>query len=461
MNREEVKSELETLIQQRRFSTARGHLMNYEPSELSGLMDVLDSANSIIVFRLIPAETAALMFKYLSRDNREMLIESLAADEDRLSTLLNDLSPDDRTAFFAELPEEQLQSFLDILEPKARKNAIQLLSYPEESIGRLTTTDYIALRSDWTVEQALRHVRRFGNNSETIDVIYIVDQDWRLLDDLRLREVLLADPDTRIEELMDYRFVSLTATDDQETAVRVFKEYDRAALPVVDPGGLLVGILTFDDALDVAEVEATEDMQKLGGLEALESPYMETSLFTLIKKRAGWLAILFVGEMLTASAMGYFEEELAQAVVLGLFLPLIISSGGNSGSQAASLIIRALAVGEVSLKDWWRVTHRELFSGLALGTLLGVMGFCRVIVWALVFNLYGEHWLQLGLTVGVTLVGVVTWGTLAGSMLPFIIKRFGADPAVSSAPFVATLVDVTGLIIYFSVAALILSGTLL
>lgn len=461
MNREEVKQELQTLIQQRRFSTIRSHLMNYEPSELSALMDVLDSANSIIVFRLIPAETAALMFKYLSRDNREMLIESLAADEDRLSTLLNDLSPDDRTAFFAELPEEQLQDFLDILEPKARKNAIQLLSYPEESIGRLTTTDYIALRADWTVEQALRHVRRFGNNSETIDVIYIVDQDWRLLDDLRLREILLADPDTRIEELMDYRFVSLTATDDQETAVRVFKEYDRAALPVVDPGGLLVGILTFDDALGVAEVEATEDMQKLGGLEALESPYMETSLLTLIKKRAGWLAILFLGEMLTASAMGYFEEELAQAVVLGLFLPLIISSGGNSGSQAASLIIRALAVGEVSLKDWWRVTHRELFSGLALGTLLGAMGFARVILWAVVFNLYGEHWLQLGFTVGITLIGVVTWGTLAGSMLPFIIKRFGADPAVSSAPFVATLVDVTGLIIYFSVAALILSGTLL
>lgn len=458
---EQLQPEIESLIKQRHFREIRRRLENFEPSEIGSLLERLTPANEIIVFRLLPRQKAATIFEYLPHDNQLALVESLASDGDRLASLLNDLSPDDRTTFFAELPDAVVQRLLAILDPKERKNAVQLLGYPADSVGRLATTDYIALRTDWTAEQALRHIRRFGKDSETINVIYIVDHNWKLLDDLRLREVLLAEPETSIAALMDNRFVALAALDDQETAVGVFREYGRAALPVVDSGGVLVGIVTVDDVLDVAAEEATEDIHKLGGLEALGSPYLDTPLRTLIKKRAGWLSILFIGEMFTATAMGYFESEIAKAVVLALFVPLVISSGGNSGGQAASIMIRALAMGEVRLRDWWRVMHRELLSGLALGAILGVFGFLRVTVWAMAFGIYGEHWVLLATTLALALVGVVMWGTLAGSMLPFIMQRLGADPATSSAPFVATLVDVTGLVIYFTIASIVLAGTLL
>lgn len=458
---QQLKLDLEELIQQRDYNQLGAALENYEPAEVGSLLEIFDRESKLIVFKALPSHTAASVFKYLLHNSQRAIVESLSDDRDRLALLLNDLSPDDRTAFFTELPDDTLKDYLSILDPKERKNAIHLLTYPESSIGRLVTTDYLALRPDWSVGQALRHIRRFGKDSETINVIYIVDRSWNLLDDLRLREILLAEPNASISSLMDNHFVALSATDDQEKAVGIFREYDRAALPVIDNDGVLVGIVTSDDILDVAEEEATEDMQMLGGLEALDSPYMNTPLSVLMKKRSRWLVVLFIGEMFTATAMGFFEAELAQAVVLGLFLPLIISSGGNSGSQAASLIIRALAVGEVKLRDWWRVMHREILSGVFLGGILGVLGFLRVVVWANIFGLYGEHWLPLGMTIALTLVGVVTWGTLAGSMLPFALKRLGADPAVSSAPFVATLVDVTGLIIYFSIASIILSGTLL
>jgi magnesium transporter len=282
-----------------------------------------------------------------------------------------------------------------------------------------------------------------------------------LIDDLRIRRFLLAPLDEAVHELMDRRFVALTATDDQETAVAVFRREDRTALPVTDTTGILIGIVTIDDVLDVAEIEATEDIQKIGGMQALDEPYMQVALGRMVRKRAGWLVILFLGEMLTATAMGYFEEEIKRAVVLALFVPLIISSGGNSGSQAATLVIRALALGEVGVRDWWRVIRRELLSGLALGSILGTIGFLRIALWATFTNLYGPHWFLVALTVGVALVGIVLWGTLTGSMLPLILRRLGFDPAASSAPFVATLVDVTGLLIYFSVAAVILHGTLL
>lgn len=458
---EQLQPEIENFIRRRRFRDIRRKLENFEPSEIAALLEMLTPADEIIVFRLLPRHKAATIFEYLPHDNQLALVESLAPDSDRLALLLNDLSPDDRTTFFAKLPDVVVHRFLAILDPKERKNAIRLLGYPTDSVGRLATTDYIALRPDWTAEQALRHIRRFGKDSETINVIYIVDDDWKLLDDLRLREVLLAEPETTIAALMDNRFVALAATDDQETAVGVFREYGRAALPVADPEGVLVGIVTVDDVLEVASDEATEDIHKLGGLEALDSPYLDTPLLTLIRKRAGWLAVLFVGEMFTATAMGYFESEIARAVVLALFVPLVISSGGNSGSQAASIMIRALAVGEVGLRDWWRVMRRELLSGLALGAILGVLGFLRVSLWASAFGIYGEHWLLLATTLSLALVGVVMWGTLAGSMLPFIMQRLGADPATSSAPFVATLVDVTGLVIYFSIASIVLAGTLL
>lgn len=456
-----LRPDIEALLAERDIRALRDALAEWEPSEIAALIDDLPDRDDAIVFRVLPRDQSAAVFEYLSGDKQHMLVQALATERDRLSDLLNSLSPDDRTAFFEELPGEVTQRLLHLLNPKEYDAAVKLLGYPEESIGRLMTTDYVAIRPDWSVGQALKHVRRFGKDSETINVVYVVERGFKLVDDLRIRELILADPDLTVRMLMDDRFVALQANNDQEDAVRIFREYDRVALPVTDTHGILVGIVTIDDVLGVAEQEATEDIQKLGGLEALDEPYVRTPFWTLIKKRARWLVVLFLGEMLTATAMGYYEHEIERAVVLALFVPLIISSGGNSGSQAASLIIRALAVGEVTLKDWWFVMRREVYSGLTLGAILGTIGIIRVTAWEQAFGTYGEHWLLIGITVAFALIGVVLWGTLAGSMLPFIMKRVGADPAVSSTPFVATLVDVTGLIIYFSVAAIILQGTLL
>jgi len=456
-----LRPEVEEIIHEKDLIALREVVADWEPSEIAALIDDLDEADDAVLFRVLPREQAAAVFEHLPHDRQGVLIESLATERDRLADLLNTLTPDDRTAFFEELPGEVVQRLLTLLNPKERAAAVRLLGYPDESVGRLMTTDYVAVRPDWTVEQALKQIRRFGKDSETINVIYVVEDGFRLVDDLRIREFILSDPDVSVRSLMDERFIALRARDDQETAINVFREYDRVALPVVDSDGVLVGIVTIDDVLDVAEEEATEDIHKLGGLEALDDPYVRTPLWTLVKKRARWLVVLFIGEMLTATAMGYFEQEIARAVVLALFVPLIISSGGNSGSQAASLMIRALAVGEVTLRDWWKVMKREVFSGLALGGILGAVGLLRVSIWGSFLGAYGPHWFLLALTVSIALVGVVLWGTFTGSMLPFVMRRVGIDPAVSSAPFVATLVDVTGLVIYFAVAAMLLGGTLL
>jgi len=323
------------------------------------------------------------------------------------------------------------------------------------------TPDYVALKPHWTVGDALAHIRQFGSDSETLNMLYVTAKGGKLIDDLRMRELLLVSPETRIEELMDDQFVALEATQDQEEAVSAFRRLDRTALPVTDTGGILVGIVTFDDVLDVAEEEATEDFHKLGGVEAFDEPYLHLSIPELVRKRAVWLVMLFIGEMLTATAMGFFQHEISKAVVLALFIPLIISSGGNSGSQAATLVTRAMALGEVRLRDWWRVMRRELLAGLSLGVILGAVGFLRITVWALAFDSYGPHWPLIAATIFLSLIGVVLWGSLAGSLLPIALKRMGADPASSSAPFIATIVDVTGIVIFFMVAAMLLTGTLL
>jgi magnesium transporter len=323
------------------------------------------------------------------------------------------------------------------------------------------TPDFIAIHDDWTVKEVLDHIREFGSDSETLNVIYVVDERGKLIDDLRMREFLLRPLEATVSDFRDRNFVSLKVNDTQEEALNAFRKYDRAALPVLDSNGVLVGIVTADDMLDVAEEEATEDIQKFGGMEAVDEPYMRIPLLVMVRKRAGWLVVLFLGEMLTASAMSYYEGAIAKAVVLALFLPMIISSGGNSGSQASMLIIRAMALGEITLADWFRVMRKEIVSGLLLGLVLGTIGFLRVAVWAQFSPIYGPHWMLVALTVGFALIGVVLWGSLSGSMLPFILRRVGADPATSSAPFVATLVDVTGLIIYFSIALLIMRGAML
>jgi magnesium transporter len=402
---------------------------------------------------------AAAAFRILEFPAQEDIIKALPAA--KTAELMNELPPDDRTAFLEELPSQAVQELIKLLHPEERKVTLRLLGYPENSVGRIMTPDYIAARSHWTVAQALHHIRMYGRDSETIDVIYIIDNEGKLLDDFRIREFLLVSPDTVIKTLMDDRFVALHVNDEQEEAIQVFRLENRVALPVLDNQGVMLGIVTIDDMLWIANEEHTEDIQKIGGTEALDEPYLDMPFFKLMKKRVGWLVILFVGEMLTATVMTYFEDEIAKAVVLALFVPLIISSGGNSGSQASTLIIQAMALGELTTKDWWRVMRREIFSGLMLGGVLGLVGFMRILIWNSFFHTYGEHTFLIACTLGVSLIGVVLWGTLSGSMLPLLLKKAGADPASSSAPFVATLVDVTGLVIYFSVAYLFLQGILL
>ena len=396
----------------------------------------------------------------VSRERDPSMIRQMLEDAD-VAALLNDMAPDDRTHLLEELPAPVTNQLLALLRAEERDVAISLLGYPEDSIGRLMTPDYVKVRQDWTVERVLDHIRQHGRDSETLSTIYVVDEHDVLVDDIRIRNILLASAETRVAELMDNKFVALKADDDQETAVSIFRREDLTALPVTDSSGTLIGIVTVDDVLDVAEAEATEDIQKIGGVEVLDEPFMEVALSRMVRKRASWLIILFLGEMLTASAMAFFEAQIQQAVVLALFVPLVISSGGNSGSQAATLVIRALALGELTLRDWSRVMWREILAGFALGLLLGAIGFLRIALWSALFKVYGEYWFLVGLTVAIALVGVVLWGTVVGSMLPFVLQRLGFDPATSSAPFVATLVDVTGLVIYFSAAIVILRGTLL
>ncbi len=403
---------------------------------------------------------AAKVFKILDLPTQKNIIQELPPF--KTAELLNELPADDRTSFLEELNSEVVKELIKLLDPEERKITLSLLGYPEGSVGRLMTPDYIAVQVDWTVEEVIQHIREVGNNSETIDVIYVVNDKGEFIDDIRIREIILANPEKIVEDIIDHRFISLNVTEDQEVANQTFKMNNRMALPVVDDKNILLGIVTIDDVLWVANEEFSEDMQKIGGTEALDEPYLEMPLMKLFKKRVVWLIVLFLGELLTATAMKYFEDEIAKAVVLVLFVPLIISSGGNSGSQASTLIIQAMAVGELTITDWWRVLRRELIQGLLLGSILGLIGFVRIVVWSSLFpELYGAHFLMIALTVGISLLGVVLWGTLIGSMFPILLKRLGADPAVSSAPFVATMVDVTGLVIYFSLAFLFLKGLLL
>ena len=451
--------ELAAVVRARDYVRLRDMLRNRDAGDIAQLLTALPVEDQVVVFRLLPRKDAANVFGYLTQDAKEKLLKAMAQED--VAELLNNMAPDDRTFFLEELPAEATRELLAMLTPAERAVARTLLGYPERSVGRLMTPNYVAVREHWTVREVLDYVRTHGQDSETLNVIYVVNDQGLLVDDIRIRELLLAQLDRRVVDLMDRRFVALQATEDQEGAVAVFRQYDRTALPVTDTAGMLIGIVTIDDIMDVAEATATRDIQRIGGSEALDEPYMEIGLVRMIQKRAGWLTALFVGEMLTATAMGAFEGEISRAVVLALFVPLIISSGGNSGSQASTLVIRALALEEVKLHDWWRVMRREVLAGLALGSILGSVGFLRITLWSAFSDIYGPHWLLVALTVALSLVGVVLWGTLSGSLLPFVLKRLGFDPAASSAPFVATLVDVTGLVIYFSVALLLLRGTLL
>jgi magnesium transporter len=380
----------------------------------------------------------------------------------RKSSILNDLSSDDRIAFYSSLKGMERSVHLELLNEKNRDAVHTILGYPENSVARLINTDFATIEKEITIEKAIEHLRKNHKDTEAANVIYVVDKEGKLIDDIPVRRFILNDPHKKVADILDGFCVTLKMTDSKEDAVAKFKEYDRIVLPVTNADNILLGVLTVDDVLDAAEQRDTKEIQNFGGVEGLDYPYVKTSFFSLIKKRATWLIVLFVGEMLTATAMGYFDAEISKAVVLALFVPLIISSGGNSGSQAATLIIRAMALKELTIKNWWFVMRREILSGLTLGFILGTIGFVRIAIWQnLHLYNYGIHWFLLALTIFFSLIGIVMWGTLSGSMIPILLKRFKLDPATSSAPLVATLVDVTGLVIYFTIAALLLKGTLL
>ena len=432
----------------------------FNAADIAERLSELPADERLLAFLKVPKQYKAEVFSHLDPDFQEETIRSIGSEE--VSEILNAMTPDDRTALFEDFPDELIKYSINHLNPQERRIALKLLGYHEDSIARLMTPYYIQIRKEWTVKRCFAHIKKVGKKVETMNHLYVVDERNRLIDDIAIGSILLAEEDTLISDITDNHFVAITTTTSKEDAVPYFEKYDRAALPIVTENGVLVGIVTVDDIIDQIEEQNTEDIQKFGGVEALDEPYIQTPWFEMIKKRGLWLIVLFFLQLITASVMGFYENEIEKAVVLALFIPLIISSGGNSGSQAATLIIRAMALQEITLKDWWTVMRKELVTGLFLGSLLGIIGFFRIMLWHKMgwFD-YGQYWFFVGISAGISLAMIVLWGTLSGSMVPFILKKFNLDPATSSAPFVATLVDVTGLIIYFSIAALFLTGKIL
>jgi len=430
------------------------------PADLRTIWRILTPEERVEAFHLLARDDAEEFYLGLSAADLASLMRALPRNERRAWMRL--LAPDDAADLVQEVPDDEREGLLSLLDDPTRKEVTALLAYKQDAAGGLMNPRYARLRPEMTVDEAIGYLRRQARtNLETLSYLYVIDDQQRLLGVVSFRELFASPPERTVREVMRTDLVTVRDDQDQEEVGKVLTQNDLVAIPVLDAEGHMKGIVTFDDIVDVVEQEATEDIQKLAGMEALDEPYLDIAFSRMFRRRAGWLSALFLGEMLTASAMAFFEDEIAKAVVLALFVPLIISSGGNSGSQASTLVVRAMSLGEVRLADWWRVVRRELASGLALGSVLGVIGFLRIVVWQAVSPLYGEHYLLVALTVFMSLIGVVTFGTMAGSLLPFILRRLGFDPASASAPFVATLVDVTGLVIYFTVASVILAGALL
>lgn len=452
-----INSEIEHLVTEKDWVKLKDVLKNIPAVDIAEFLEDTEPEVAIVIFRLLLKPKAGEVFAYLSTSKGKELLEVFSRQQ--LKDVMNTLEPDDLVTLVEELPGRLTQKVLWSIKPEDQAEVLKLLGYPEQSIGRLMNTRLVRIVSTWTIEKSLQHIREFGDQAETINVIYVVDEEGKLIDDLRLTQIVMSDPQTRISEIMDHSFIALQAIDDQEEAVRMLGKYDRVALPVVDTDGVLVGLVTMDDVFDVAEEEATEDMQLMAGMHALDTHYSETGIFEMVRKRIGWLTVLFLGQMLTVSALASFEDTLAAAAILAFFIPMIISSGGNSGSQAATLIIRAISTGDIEERDWRKIFLRELLSGLMLGLIVGIMGGIVIAYW---LHLRGEVLDLLMvyqiLTVALSLVGVIIFGNLIGAMLPFIMTKLGFDPAITSAPFVATLVDVTGIIIYFSIASILLKG---
>ncbi len=459
MNLKEITSKILSGDFRSLIGLSNGH-KNIHPTEVAKMLLSVPTDTALKGFRSLPADTQVKVFPYLDTKLQQTVIRSMP-DRDA-GAILNELISDDRIAYYSSLKGIERSKYLALLNEKNRDAVHDILGYPDNSVARLINTDFTTIGSEVTVGEAAAHLRLHQKDTEAANVIYVTDAEGKLVDDIPVRRFVLNEPEKKIADILDGWCISLKMTDTKEVAVSKFKEYDRTVLPVTNNDNLLLGVLTVDDVLDAAEQRDTKQIQNFGGVEGLDYPYVKTSFFSLIRKRATWLIVLFIGEMFTATAMGYFDKEISKAVVLALFVPLIISSGGNSGSQAATLIIRAMALGELTLKNWWYVMRREILSGLTLGLVLGIIGFIRITLWQkLHLYDYGPYWFLLAVTIFFSLIGIVMWGTLSGAMIPIILKKFKVDPATSSAPLVATLVDVTGLVIYFSFAAMILKGTIL
>src|SRR5882724_3331105 len=433
---------------------------NFTPAELYDAWPLLSMEERVEGFEFLQREQADDFFLQLSARDRAQLVLALPVGERRLWIRL--LAPDDAADLIQEAPADERENMLSLLDDQTRREVKGLLDYAEDEAGGLMNTRYSRLRADMTVDEAISYLRKDARMREkTVYYVFVVDAEEHLHGVVSFRDLLVAPGEKLVRDVMRADVISAPEDLDQEALSKLFMRHHLLMMPVVDAEGRIKGVVNLNDIVDVVQEEATEEIQKLGGVETLEEPYLQVPLWRMIRKRAGWLAALFLGEMLTATAMGQFEAEIARAVVLALFVPLIISSGGNSGSQATTLVIRAMALGELRIRDWWRVIRRELVTGLGLGLILASIGLVRILAWQGLFNAYGEHYFLVALTVALSLVGVVLWGSIAGSLLPFILRALGFDPASASAPFVATLVDVTGLIIYFSIADIILRGTLL
>jgi magnesium transporter len=437
-------------------------LLALREPDIADVLNNLSCVEAAEVVRLMLLALAVRVCDQPTLRRRSIILEQL--DPALAARILEELSADERTAVIRGMSPYQQHRIVPKVSESVQHEIKELLRYPPRTAGGIMTTEFVSLQPTMSVEDALRTIKRYAADKETIYACYVIeDGTGRLLGSVSLRDLVLADPAAAVASVMRRKPVTVSAQESQkEVAIKISK-YNLLAIPVLEADGRVMGFVTVDDVIDVLIEEETERALRMGGVEpgALEMPYIATPFRTMVKKRATWLVVLFLGEMLTATAMGYFEDEISKAVVLALFLPLIISSGGNSGSQATTLVIRAMALGEFNLADWWRIAWREILTGLALGAILGIIGFARIAAWAPFTHVYGAHWALVGVTVGLSLIGVVAWGTICGSMLPFILRRLGVDPATSSAPFVATLVDVTGLVIYFSVALIVLHGTIL
>ncbi len=439
----EIKTNFHELIKNKEWKRLRNSLNELDVVQLAKLIEKISDDEEIILFRLLNRKLSKEVFKLLSFSKQEQIIKGLVRNERKLANLINDIEPDDRTAFFEELPGKITQRLIQLLSPEERKIAVQLLGYPEDSVGRLMTPEYVAVKSSDTIAQTFEHIRKYGKDSETLNVIYVVDKDWKLIDDIKIKEILLASPQQRIEELMDNQFVALNVTDDQEVGIKTFRDYDRVALPVINTEGVLVGIVTVDDILDVEEEEATEDFHKFGSFQSAVANPLKERVFNLYKNRIFWLLALVFMNVFSGAAISSFENVIQSVVSLVFFLPLLIDSGGNAGAQSATLMIRSLAIGDVKLSDWYKLIGKELVVSFFLGLTMAVGV-------ALVASFRAP---EIIVVVSLTMVLIVITGSLIGMLLPFVFTKMKLDPATASAPLITSIADICGVLIYFSIAS--------